>query len=522
MDNTLKRFLFFLGCGMLAIVILHFAIPRWNEHKHKSISDAKVTKGAITVAKDSWVGYFPLCSSEMRKLMHAEGWIWKCEDDGADYQLRMQHFKDRSIDFAVATVDTDILNAAPKGFPGVEIMVIDESKGSDAMVAWEEFVKNIDDIKGRSDLPIAFSPNSPSHYLLKGIAAHFGVPELLPTDKRRIETNGSSEALKKFLAHDAKLAVLWQPDVSRALKQKGVVKVIGTEVTRHFIVDILMVERSFAEVHPDVVALVLQNYFRTLKTYRDDPPRLRQEIMAENTDLNEDEVKTMLSGLVWATLDDNCRQWFGVSPDGSPVEQGLIDTIESTVKILIANKDFSSNPIPNEDSYRLINSDYIRQLCTNGISGFTVPGGQNPNSPDSLQKHFTTLDDEGWNSLRDVGTLKIPHIVFRAGTAEFTDDKDKSELSAIADTISHYPTFWILIEGHTGIQGNKDANKVLSQARAEIVRDYLFNTFRVDPNRMRAVGYGSEKPLPRLSGESVQRYNYRMPRVEISMRTEVY
>ena len=43
----------------------------------------------------------------------------------------------------------------------------------------------------------------------------------------------------------------------------------------------------------------------------------------------------------------------------------------------------------------------------------------------------------------------------------------------------------------------------------------------MDPNRLRIVGYGSEKPLPRLPDESERAYGYRLPRVELSLVSEV-
>ena len=44
----------------------------------------------------------------------------------------------------------------------------------------------------------------------------------------RLETNGSSEALERLLAGEAQAAVLWEPDVSRALAQPDMIKLIGS------------------------------------------------------------------------------------------------------------------------------------------------------------------------------------------------------------------------------------------------------------------------------------------------------
>jgi len=230
----------------LAIVAFYFGMPLWRDSWQKDTSDARATNGKIRIAMDNWAGYVPLCSSEMKKRMRGSGWILECQDDKADYPKRMERLDNQEIEFAVATVDSNILNAAAKNFPGVTIVVIDKSKGGDAILAWKDRVADLDGLKNRTDIRVAFTPNSPSHHLLKAASVHFGVPELLRKSEKRIETNGSEEALKKLLDKKTDIAVLWEPDVSRALSQKGVVKLLGTDQTERLIVDILLVNRKFS------------------------------------------------------------------------------------------------------------------------------------------------------------------------------------------------------------------------------------------------------------------------------------
>ena len=50
-----------------------------------------------------------------------------------------------------------------------------------------------------------------------------------------------------------------------------------------------------------------------------------------------------------------------------------------------------------------------------------------------------------------------------------------------------------LIAGHTDAKGKQDANRVVSQKRAESVKAYLVKTYKIDPNRLRVIGYGKEQ-----------------------------
>jgi len=76
------------------------------------------------------------------------------------------------------------------------------------------------------------------------------------------------------------------------------------------------------------------------------------------------------------------------------------------------------------------------------------------------------------------------------------------------------------VKGHSGISGDPRANLQLSQERADAVARYLTVTYGIDPNRMRIIGYGSTRPLPRLPGESDRAYGYRLPRVEVTLAAE--
>ena len=62
----------------------------------------------------------------------------------------------------------------------------------------------------------------------------------------------------------------------------------------------------------------------------------------------------------------------------------------------------------------------------------------------------------------------------------------------------------VTIEGHTDRIGSKAANKVLSQRRAEAVRDYLANK-GVDRGRLEAIGLGSSRPVKVCEGKQYRR-----------------
>lgn len=509
-------FLLLLIGGMLLVGGLYLR-NYMEDRNQRTTSDAVHTKGQLRVAVDNWIGYFPLCSSEMKGEMHRAGWLLECVDDKADYKGRMSALAKGEYEFAVATVDSYLLNGKVHDYPGAVIAVLDESKGGDAIVARKDRVANLDAVRTGGDLRVAFTPNSPSHYLLKAAADHFDLPGLLPLrNDLRLETEGSEKALAKLLAGTTDIAVLWEPDVSRALAANQITKLLGTEETERLIVDILVANRKYMQRQPEVVSLFLANYFKVLKKFRDDPERLQREVMTQ-TGLKKEVAQTMLKGVVWQSLIDNCEKWFGIAGPGSRAEERLVAAIDSTVEILVNSGDFQESPIPGRDSYRLIKRSFLEELYAGGISGFTKT--RSGFGLDGQTQSFAPLDEAGWAQLSEVGTLKLKPIIFQHGSTEI-DLLAGVELDAAAEKISHYPHFRVVVKGHTGTRGDIRENLILSQKRADGVAEYLKAKHGIDGNRLHAVGFGGTKPLPQMNNEPPRAYQQRLLRVELVLVRE--
>ncbi len=516
MSAHLKAFLAILVLGILAIVGFKFLLPVWQDQTQRQTSDAASEHGTLVVGMDSWVGYFPLCSPVMARRMRTAGYNLRCEDDRADYGKRFSRMSDGELQLAVATVDAYVLNGIRAQYPGAIVAVIDQSKGGDAIVARRSTAANLDALKKKKTLRIAFTPDSPSEYLLKSVGVHFDVPHLKERKGAwRVAANGSGDALLKLERGESDIAVLWEPDVSKALTNDEFVKLLGTEDTENLIVDVLIASRRLIQENPAAIATVIDQYFQTLKQYREDETQLREQVRSY-AKVDAGQVEAMLRGVAWASLNDNGTQWLGVTASNSGGEQQLADTINATTQILMATGDFASNPLPDHDAYRLTNGQFIADLFNGQAKGKGGAGSAN-----SLQKTFEPLDEKGWSRLQEVGTLKIEPVGFQRGTASLGDD-DEQVLAHMADRLRHYPNYRILVKGHTGTGGDPEANLELSKLRAQAVASHLLGTYGIDVNRIRAIGFGSSQPLPRLTGESDRAYGYRLPRVELALLTEPY
>ncbi len=88
----------------------------------------------------------------------------------------------------------------------------------------------------------------------------------------------------------------------------------------------------------------------------------------------------------------------------------------------------------------------------------------------------------------------LEKIYFRPGAAQILP-KSVPLLRDIARVMQVYPELRrVVVEGHTDDAGNARVNLILSQRRAEAVRNKLIE-LGVDPNRLIAKGYGETRPL---------------------------
>lgn len=89
--------------------------------------------------------------------------------------------------------------------------------------------------------------------------------------------------------------------------------------------------------------------------------------------------------------------------------------------------------------------------------------------------------------------MTISGDAFASGQSQLRREA-RDNLQKVIDLINANPGTSVLIEGHTDSQGSANLNQVLSQRRAEAVRDALIQQ-GVDGSRLRAVGLGKDRPV---------------------------
>ena len=83
---------------------------------------------------------------------------------------------------------------------------------------------------------------------------------------------------------------------------------------------------------------------------------------------------------------------------------------------------------------------------------------------------------------------------FEVNRADLNDDA-KLALHDLAKVMRQNPNLRLSIEGHTSSEGSDQANRKLSEARAQAAVAFLVGKEGIDSARLSATGYGSERPM---------------------------
>jgi outer membrane protein OmpA-like peptidoglycan-associated protein/ABC-type nitrate/sulfonate/bicarbonate transport system substrate-binding protein len=484
--------LIFVAIGALYKFIVH---PRLKERTQEATSSASRYNTEIALAADSFSGYSVFRSDEMRDLLAAEGIRLEVRDDGADYNARLQALQDGDVEFAVFTVDSLVSAGARLGeFPGTIVMVVDESKGADAVVAYENALANIEELND-ANAAFVLTPDSPSEFLARVAIANFNLPNL--PENWYEPAKGSEDVYRMLKAeggHAKRAFVLWEPYVSRALENSEVHTLIDSSNLRGLIVDVLVAERSFLRSNPELATKVVESYLRALYRFDRDPQGLTKLFVEDArktgspTLTSEQAGKLRESIQLKNTLENYAH--FGLLAEGD--RKGLThieDAIGNISRILVRTGVFEADPMDGNAS-TLFYDRILRQLQEEQFHpaslGLVQGIGSGTAAREEVrgERELVSLSEEQWSQLVPVGTLSALAISFARGTARINIQSQR-ELDELASRLESLPRYYLRVIGHTRVEGNVEANRKLARQRADAATGYLLDK-GINPNRIRA------------------------------------
>jgi outer membrane protein OmpA-like peptidoglycan-associated protein len=90
---------------------------------------------------------------------------------------------------------------------------------------------------------------------------------------------------------------------------------------------------------------------------------------------------------------------------------------------------------------------------------------------------------------------------------------DYNDIDDLSQVMKDYPDLKVVVEGHTDSIGSDAYNKTLSQERADAVKKYMVEKNGINANRIKAIGFGEERPIASNDTEEGRSQNRRVEAV---------
>lgn len=505
--------IWFVILGLLAVAYRYLVHPHLAGRLEQATSGTSQYKDEIVVAADSFSGYCLLRSEALKEDLKRSQIRLVVKDDKANYRGRLESLRDGEVQLAAFTVDSLIMAGARMGeFPGSIVMVIDETQGGDAVVAYQSGLASLQDLNHGS-ARIVLVPNSPSEFLARVVLAHFNLPGL-PSQWLQPAEN-SSAVMKQFREAsptDKKAFVMWEPYVSRALQQKGAHVLLDSSRVRGYIVDVLVAQRRFLSERPDLVKAFVEAYARASYRYHREPEGLVKLVIADARQLgvealDEVQARKVVQGIRWKNLLENYAHFRLSKEAANDGMLSLEDMIANVVDVLIKTKALTEDPLAGRH-HTLFYGQVLAELKSSQFHPgrdlnliTNLPGSDLPVEALKPEAGLRALTDEEWRALRAVGELRVAPIIFRRASAEVSLDSER-DLQELARRLQGFPQFYVRVIGHARPEGDPEANRALALARAEAAARLLM-TQGLAATRVRA-----EATLPVSGGAEAQAVSF--------------
>ncbi|MBN2453797.1 MAG: ABC transporter substrate-binding protein [Candidatus Omnitrophica bacterium] len=274
----------------------------------------------VNIAFPEWAGYAPLYLAKDKGFFKEEGLDVTLINEQVD-SARRDAFIAGMLDFEAGTLD---LLIAKKGLdaPITAVMIIDESLGSDGIVAVKE-IKSLEDLIGKK---VALTPEDVNELFLYYVLRERGLSpdKIIPVPRR------SQHVTDDFLAGEADAVVAWEPFLSNALKKPGSHILATSADFPGVIVDTLNARNDLIKNEPQVVRGVMRAWFKAVKYYREHPAEA-SSIIAKYYGTSPERYREDIKGLKWVDYKeqadpiryDNMAKMFGIISDRK-LERGKI------------------------------------------------------------------------------------------------------------------------------------------------------------------------------------------------------
>jgi hypothetical protein len=476
---------------IIAIAYKYFFKPTQESKIEELTSAQSQYDHEVTIDLDAFSGYCVFRSETFKNELKDQKIRLTLRDDGADYKKRIKELQKGNCQFALFTIDSNILSSVElEDFPGTIILVIDESKGADAVVAYKSAMPNLNSLDD-STAKIVLTPSSPSEFMARIIRANFSLVSLQSNYVE--EAEGSREVLKKFLKankFEKKAYIMWEPDVSRALEEPDAHILLDSSKIKGYIVDVLIIQRKYLIDHQDVARKVVEAYFKSLYEYKDKMIDLViGDAKLTGGNLTKKQAENTVNGIIWKNTVENYAHFGLLDVYQAKGLDNLEDIIERIADVLVKTKAITTDPLKGKYNTLFFPGVLADLKKANFHPGTGLNIIESSETSENIEvrvvPELPLLEKDQWEQLVPVGRMNINPVSFGRGKSKI-GIQSKRDLLELANKLKAWPRYYIVVVGQARREGDPDLNKELARERAEAVLKFLVKEGGINPNRIKA------------------------------------
>lgn len=382
-------------------------------------------------------------------------------------------------------------NVRNAGHDGKAILIVDNTQGGDAVIARDPAIKTIEDLSGKNVGLVQFTP---SHGMLIDAIENSSMTARAKQQVRTVfikPEEGTAGVRAAFVSGDVDAAVLWDPDLSLALRDvKGSHVVYSTKTATNLIYDVIVCDqRELKKPENEVVfQKFVDGWLQGVKVAKANPDQAVEGLINSMEFFKvlagtegKPFLKQLFGNVVWTDLSDNARV-LGLVGGVNHYERvyARFDQIYRGAGAL-ANP--NSPVIPAQESFDL---RFIKAALAKDTAAKVEAA--------KPQAEFT--DTGRASAMASPAAVTKPVAVnFSSGSSELTKRAQRVIDTEMIPFIENNGSAYFELSGNTDSVGSANTNQALSVARAKAVAEYLEKQWEIPKARLRVVGFGPTRPL---------------------------
>jgi NitT/TauT family transport system substrate-binding protein len=384
-------------------------------------------------------------------------------------------------------------NLRNSGHDARAVIIVDNTQGGDAVIARDPSIQRIEDLAGKN---VGLLQYTPSHGMLIDAIDN---SSMTARAKKQVKTvfikpeEGTAGVRAAFVGGNVDAAVLWDPDLSLALRDApGAHVIYSTKTATNLIYDVMVCDqRELAQPgNEQVFQKFVDGWLEGVTVSKGNPDQAvaaleQSEEFFKLLVAKEGKpfIKKLFANLVWTDLADNARI-LGLAGGVNHYER-----VYARFDQIYRGEGSLANPkspvVPPQDSfdYRFIKAALARN-------------GQAQVAATKPQETFTEQGRAAAISNGAAAVVTKPvSVSFASGSFELSKRAQQVIDREMVPFIENNGSAYFELSGNTDSVGAAQANLALSKARAKAVADYLASQWEIPRARLRVTGYGADKPL---------------------------